>query len=771
MTQFQAPNPQRRAPESQELQSHLQKMRRRLSAKPAPGTMAITPDLDTDTDPREISINIMMIFDLLRRRAWLVLPLAAAFGLLTYQWSRSRPKQYKANTIVEVVASAPKVFTDIRDVLNYRFQLRRFYATQRVILNSDEIAQRALSTRPWILRSAGFYGLDRVQDPKKRAEKIQKLRPNASQILKAKTSIAPIRKSSLFRITVKDTDPHRAKELTLALAQAYQEYNRLFRLRTTLNAYKEIKRRLEDYQNKSKKLRQHLMSFREKHNILTTSLDDRRNLAFKQLEALNQRMIKVILKRIELESQLRPFMRKKRDKNPLANSFAPVLENALVARLKENYSKLLLKRESLQSKYRAKHHRVLKIDRQLKQLRSLLINHIKMIQQSYKEQLSSVKHEERTLRYKVRAAKRKLQKLDGLNLNFDQLKQRQKALDRSLETLNKRYFELQLLKDSITTNVRIVERPRLPEKPFAPRVMRNTFIGTMLSFFALIGVFLLIELMDNSIRSIEDIELKCRVSPIGEMPLLSQKKTASGKEPLYNPDRPLTQLEEAIRAVRTNILFMSSDGNLNKLLFTSPSPREGKTFLVSNLSIGFGHAGKKTILIDMDMRRPRVHKIMDLDYDRSKGVSTVIIGRHTIDEALIKTEYPNLDILPCGPIPPSPTELIETDGFMRMLSELEERYDLVLFNTPPTLNVADTAVLSKYVDGCILVASSASTNWNALHATARRIESVGGNVLGAILNKFQPRHRRNYYYAKYQGYYRASYRYYNSDPDDENLTT
>ncbi len=212
---------------------------------------------------------------------------------------------------------------------------------------------------------------------------------------------------------------------------------------------------------------------------------------------------------------------------------------------------------------------------------------------------------------------------------------------------------------------------------------------------------------------------------------------------------------------------MASNGaGLRKILLTSPLPREGKTFMAINLAIGIAHAGRKTIIVDTDMRRPRVHKVLKPDFDRSKGVSSVIIGQHTLDEAMLKTKYPNLWVLPCGPIPPSPTELLQTEGFFRVMDELLERFDTVLFDSPPIAQISDAAVLASYMDGVILVSSCGQTNYSALQISSRKIDAVGGRVLGCILNKFSAKSRRSYYgYSSYYSPYR--YKHYGySDPED-----
>ena len=760
MTQI-PPVPPHRLPTSAPLDSQLQKLRRRLAKPNAPNGLDIATREDSSTR-EDLASTFWMLFATLRRRLLVVSLISAILGFLLYKWTQAQPKRYKSSAVVEVIASSPKVFSNIREVIGHTFQIQRFYSTQVEILKSLPIYEKALSLRPALLDDPGFFGLDRLRDPNQRAVMMEKLRPNAAQILKKRATVQPIRNSSLIRVIIEDTDALRAKESAQIIVQAYQEHNRLFRLRATLNAYTEIKLRLEDYQGRHRELQKKMLDFRNKHNILTNSLTDRRSLAFKQLEELNQQMLRVMFRRIEKESQLGPHLQETQLKDPLNAVFLPLLENELISRLRSLHNELLLKEDEMKSRYREKHPEMQKLERRLKRLREVLTNQIQQIFLSHKAQLQSIRREERTMRQRVAQAKRDLQNLDELNLSLDSLQQQQTALNESLQFLNKRYFELQLLKDSTTTNVRVIEPPIEPKKPFAPRVLRTTLAGVALIFFGLFALFLLLELLDRSIRSLSDIEEKVGVTPIGEVPLLRNKKNknTNKKEPLYNPDQPLSQIEEAIRSIRTNIFFMAPDSRKLRLLFTSPSPKEGKTFVATNVSIGIAHAGKRTILIDTDMRRPRMHKILELDYDRSKGVSSVIVGQHTLDEAMIKSDYPNLWLLPCGPIPPSPTELLQTDGFHRLFRELEERFDVIIFDTPPILNVTDAAVLSAYVDGCILISSSGSTTWNALKAAAYKLESVGGRIFGCILNKLSDRDR---HYAYQRGYYHYGgyrYRYY-----------
>lgn len=731
------------------LQNRLQVLRRRHTHHPASNVENGGEGRNEDI----LSTPLIILLDLLRKRLWLIFLLSIVIGVVVHQWAKTLPKKYKATATIEVAIRSPRVFTNIRDVISFRYQIRRFYATQKVILSSSEIAQKALNSVSWVLQSPGFYGLDGIRDKTKQRELMKTLRPRAHAILQGRTSISAVRRSSLFKITVVDKDPKRAAQLARALAEAYREHNRQFRLRAVNNAFEQVKTNREKFLKSYQSIEKKLVSFRQKNNLLTTSLSDRRSLAFKRLDEVNNRMMKVMLRRIELSSMLQPFLRRK----SVDASFPPLLKHGTYWSLKEDYSKLLLLKEKQLARYKSRHPSIVRIERQIKRSRKILDKQKNIVFRSHFQQLQSARREERQLRKKVYIARRDLQRLERLNLYFTSMKEKKTEVQRSLKFLNKRFFEVQLLKGSTTTNVRLIEQPKPPRNPFSPRILRSTAIGGFLGFLVAFIFFFLIELFDRSIRSVEDVEIKAGLTPLGEVPLFDTKGKTE-RDLLYNPERPLTQIEEAIRAVRTNVLFMTSDVPMRKILFTSPNPREGKTYIATNMAIGIAHTGKKVILIDTDMRRPRVHKALSLDYDRSKGASSVMIGQHTLDEAMLDSGYPNLKVLPCGPIPPSPTELLQTEGFFDMLSELEQRFDVVLFDSPPINHVTDAAVLADYVDGVIFISSAGSTKWGALQGAARRIESVGGRVLGCILNKFSHKHRRSYYYGAYGGYY-TSYRY------------
>jgi capsular exopolysaccharide synthesis family protein len=232
---------------------------------------------------------------------------------------------------------------------------------------------------------------------------------------------------------------------------------------------------------------------------------------------------------------------------------------------------------------------------------------------------------------------------------------------------------------------------------------------------------------------------------------------ATGSPELIVHESPLSGPAEAARNIRTNLQFMSPDRPLRVVVVTSAGPSEGKTTVATGLAIAIAQAGQKVILVDCDLRRPRVHRVFGKSSDR--GVTTAVMDRGVLTDELLATDIPNLSVLPAGPIPPNPAELLQSDRFKQLLATLRESYDRVVIDSPPIVPVTDAAVLSTQVDGTVIVVRAFATARDLVLEAKRSIRGVGGRVIGAVLNAvdFRRSEYSGYRYEYYRkgGYYRA----------------
>jgi capsular exopolysaccharide synthesis family protein len=227
---------------------------------------------------------------------------------------------------------------------------------------------------------------------------------------------------------------------------------------------------------------------------------------------------------------------------------------------------------------------------------------------------------------------------------------------------------------------------------------------------------------------------------------------------------PKSIAAECCRSIRTNILFMSPDRPLRTMVVTSPSPQEGKTTTAINLGVTMAEAGGRVLIVDTDMRRPRLHRSFGVP--NQTGISSVIVGKATIEEAVKRTDVPNLDVLPCGPVPPNPSELLHTDRFAAILQDCAKLYDRIILDSPPTSAVTDPAVLGNLADGVVLVVKAGETTRDSAMHARRQLVGAKARLFGVVVNAIDfsnPAYGYDYYY---RNYYRYGYTYGNG-PDQK----
>lgn len=230
-------------------------------------------------------------------------------------------------------------------------------------------------------------------------------------------------------------------------------------------------------------------------------------------------------------------------------------------------------------------------------------------------------------------------------------------------------------------------------------------------------------------------------------------RTIDNERDLYAARNTRSAQAEAFRAIRTNLLFMSTGrGKLRRILVTSAAPQEGKSMTAIGISAAMAAAGNRVLIVDTDMRRPRLHRSMGVSNEQ--GVSTVLLGESPLEQAVKSTEIAGLYVLPCGPVPPNPAELLHSEKFRALLDQLSERYDLVVLDSPPVIAAADAAVLSRSVDGVIFVARFKKTTKELAKRMLRSLRDIDAPLLGAVLNDVDLESRAYGYYSyKRYGYY------------------
>ncbi len=298
--------------------------------------------------------------------------------------------------------------------------------------------------------------------------------------------------------------------------------------------------------------------------------------------------------------------------------------------------------------------------------------------------------------------------------------------------------------------VSVVEEALPPARPVSPRPWLNTVLGVTLFALSAATVVLVIEYLDDTVKSGADaaeqtgLPVLARIEQFGRL--------QNPREQLQAANRPRSTIAEAYRAARTNLSYAMDLGRDRRLiLVTSPGPGEGKTTTTANLAVVFGLAGHRVCVMDTDLRRPTIHRVFGTD--NSRGLTTLLLAREPdLERSLVRSPYMNVTILPSGPLPPNPSELLGSARMQEILDSLRERFDVVLMDSPPALVVTDASVLGMLADGLLLVARAGKTRMGELRATVTELAQTGRPIAGVMLNRVRARDTGYYYHQYGRGY-------------------
>lgn len=326
--------------------------------------------------------------------------------------------------------------------------------------------------------------------------------------------------------------------------------------------------------------------------------------------------------------------------------------------------------------------------------------------------------------------------------------------------LSKSLEDLRLAEAQTSDNIVLTTPAQPATSPIRPRVFNNTVLALVLGALLGLAIAFLIEYLDDTVKTPDQIRDFTGLPTLGTVVLLAGD---TPNERLVARLAPKSLGAEAYRVLRTNLQFSSLDKTLTTLACTSAQPGEGKSTTIANLAVVMAQADKRVILVDADLRRPSIHRLLKLP--NNVGLSTALLDKVRSPEVYLQdTDVPNLRVMTTGPIPPNPAEMLNSARMHEMIEFLKAQADIVLFDTPPVLAVADTSILASQVDGTLLVLWTGRTRADLLVQASERLQSVGGMQLGVVLNKLAQR-KSGYYYNTY--YYYAS-RYENEEDKKSN---
>jgi capsular exopolysaccharide synthesis family protein len=679
----------------------------------------------------------------------LVVSLAVAFVFTIRQ-----PKKYEATCSLVIESTAPQVLEGVKDVIEMAASSHEFYMTQYRIIRSEEMAQRVID-RLGLASDSSYSKSDEGPGQVDRQILVQRLLKNVT--------VVGVRESRIANISVHDTDPERATRIANAFADTYIERNLDFKLEGARSAGAWLGEQTVGLRKQLEDSEMTLYKFRKERNLLDVGLDDKMGMTRQNLQSINTKLADVKARRIEIESIRKLILAAKNDINE-RQSLPEIRDNPVVQKLRENYLDLLKIKADLESHYGEKHPRIETIQHQIASVQRDYGKELDDVLRAFDKRYQALVDTEAALTKWMNHERQQALELAKLETEYRPLARDAENNNKVYGLINQRHKEINLTGMLKANNVRILDRATRPRVPVSPILSLNLSIGLVLGLLIGLPLAFAIESMDNTVKTPEVAEGLIGAPLLGMLPMLSQAKhrlmgDAPDRDLVVFKD-PTSQAAEACRSIRTNMMFISAQKEFALFSVTSPGPQDGKTTVAISLAVTMAQAGARVLLMDTDMRRPRVHKSFGLKSD--KGISSVMAGDLQLKDAISKSEVPNLDVLPCGPTPPNPAELLHTERFRQILTQCRGNYDRVVLDSPPIGPVTDPAIIGSMTDGVVLVLRAGHTTRDAAQFARRQLGDAGARILGLVMNQTD-RKGSGYgygygygYYARYGRYYRAT---------------
>ena len=620
-----------------------------------------------------------------------------------------------------------------------------YYETQYQLVKSKAVAQKVVSMLSLETTYASYF---------KDSEKLLgSSGSNAADILADIVSggivVAPVKNSKIVDISYLSTNPEFATLIVNTVAKAYIEEILDMKMSASRYSLEWMTKKAEEEKMKLEKSERALQEYMRAHDIVT--LQDKVAITPEKLSEFNTQLMRAETKRKEIESLYNQVLSVTKNLRE-AETIPAIASEPTVQSLRGQILKAEQNTEELSKKYGKKHPSMIKAEEELRGLQQKREQEIKRVINSIRNEYELAKANESSLRRTLAGTKSEAQSLNEKFIEFGVLTREVETNRQLYDALIKKIKEQSVTEEIQTVNVWVVEKAEKPLSPVKPRKALNILLGIIVGLFGGVGLAFFFEYLDNTIKTPEDVEDRIGVPVLGTVPLM-EKKDENIEEIVFK--EPQNIFAESYKTIRTAILLSFANRPPKNILITSMGTEEGKTVTSVNLAITIARLGYSVLLIDGDLRKPRVHSVFNLN--NLSGLSTYLAGTTSDIETLLKSPIMNLSVIPSGPVPPNPSELLGSHRMQELLEILSERFDMIIWDSPPLMTVTDGLILSRILDGTIIVVRAGKTTYDTVmrglsYLRGRRADDSTSHLLGVVINGFDIRNSEHVYYKYYNTY-------------------
>ena len=691
--------------------------------------------------PRTLGLMSESLIAIVWRSRWIILATTVAALVAAFVYLQKATPIYTSTSRVYVEQIGPKVMTETEEGIMTR--AKNYLYTQAALLRSTPILTQ-VGAIPGIRQLRTLANVD-----------------NLVAYLKNSLQVNIGRKDDLINVSLNSPYPADAAQLVNHVVDAYITYHATQKRSTSAEVLKILqKEKAERGQELSEKLRA-TMDFKRKNMALAFDSKEG-NIIVQKLSRLSTVLTEAQLMTIESESiykstkamvgdpaQLKQFVETQRAKGVY------IVAGGKRAELETTLNQLQRRRADRLRQLTADHPAVAALDAEITKARKELDrldakfaqSQVAVAEQQY---LAAKEKEDRVAKYFEE------QRKEAVNLNeqlaqYTILQSEYEQTKKLCDILDDRIKELNITEDVGALNISILEVARPADSPSEPQKARSMAIALVLGLMLGCGIALIRDWMDQRLRSAEEISAILGVPVLGVIPSMSKNQNIVTRGQKVHLDSGSAEAE-AFRTVRTAVFFGAPKSETKTILVTSPAAMDGKTTIVSNLAIAMAQAGQKILVLDADFRRPMQHKIFETE-NGNKGLSSVLAGVTSLKEAIQATKVNGLQVMPCGPDVPNPSEVLNSETFAELLEQLSKEYDRVIVDSPPVMPVTDSQILAARCDITLVVLRADRSTRKVSMQAREGILSVGGKILGVVVNDVSRKSGRYGYYGYYYGPY------------------
>jgi len=668
------------------------------------------------------------------------LPVAAGVFLLVvaatvlYAWTRTPRYTATSRLLIENKGVNLTSMQDAFDPGRSALTQRDLIQTQVQLIKSTPVMEAVLQ-QGFLAQSKDFR---ESKDPVRQlAELIQ---------------VTPARSGFVLDVSVERESPTEAARIVNAVVSSYLAENRRRRMGVSDEGIAELKKKAEELRVRLNESTTALHAFMATNRMV--SFEDAQNIVVDRLKGLNQNLMKAEPLRMQAEAHYRTA--EAAMKAGQAESIPGVQASTLINGLKTDLARLEQQYSEMRARLGDMHPQLQSTIAQMDAIRTKLAMESTYVVDALRGRYEQALNEEKMLREELRKQEEAVLQFNELAAKYNLFRQSRDSIQEAYSTIIRRIDELNVSQLSGQgDSVFVVSRAEVPQEKSWPSRSRMLLMGIFFGGLLAIGVCFFLDYMDTTIKGESDVRTLLNSSVIGGVPSAEAEAGDAAFDDLFAVNKPRSHFAEAFRSARTALAFSMVDKPLRSVVVTSTMPAEGKTLTAVNLAIAHAQAGKRTLLIGADLRKPRVHAVFNGRSD--VGLSNLLAADNLESErAIVQTGIANLFYMSSGPVPPNPVELLDSERFGRRLEEWLKKYEMIVFDAPPMLNLADALVIGKHMDGAVLVVRTFVTNKYAAQQVARQIAASKIKLLGVLLNNVDMPSGAaysSYYYSRYGGYY------------------